>query len=58
MLNICKKLEEGKPHGMLCQKRKMDGCALWMKRDGLYTSHVVESETINMEFVKQGMCSI
>jgi len=53
-----KNLGEGQPHGLLCQKRKMDGCAPWMKRDGLYTSEVVRSETIHMGYVKQELYSI
>jgi len=41
-----KNLEKGQPHGILCQKREMEGYTPWMKRDGLYTSEVVGSETI------------
>jgi len=34
----------------------MDRYALWMKRDGLYTSGVVGSEIIHMGYVKQELC--
>jgi len=43
---------------MLCKKREIDGCALWMKRDGLYTSTVVGSETIHIGYIKQELCSM
>jgi len=36
-----KDLAKRQPHGMPCKKRDMDGCAPWMKRDGLYISGVV-----------------
>jgi len=35
----------------LAKNRDMDGCALWIKRDGLYTSGVVGRETIHMRYV-------
>jgi len=39
-----KNLWEGQPCGMLCEKKEMDGCASWMKREGIYTSGVVGSK--------------
>jgi len=33
------------------QKRDMNGCIPWMKRAGLYTSGVIERETIHMGYV-------
>jgi len=38
---------------MFCQKREIDGCTIWMKRYGLYTSQVVGKEIIDMGYVKQ-----
>jgi len=37
---------------MLCNKKEMDGCTSWMKREGLYTSGMVGSETPHMGYVK------
>jgi len=48
MLTIYKNLGIGQPHGMLCKKSDMDGCAPWMKRDGLYINGIVGRETIHM----------
>jgi len=53
MLTICKKFREKQLHDMLCKKREIDGCAPWKKRDGLYASWVVGSQTIHMGYVKQ-----
>jgi len=33
-------------------KKEMDGCTPWMKREALYTSGVVGRETTHMEYVK------
>jgi len=35
------------------KKNKIDGCASWMKREGLYTSRVVGSETTHMGYLKR-----
>jgi len=50
----------GKGSHMACfaKKREMDGCALWMIRDGLYISGLVGRETIHMGYVKQKLCSM
>jgi len=34
------------------ENKEMDGCVSWMKREGLYTSGVVGSETTHIENVK------
>jgi len=51
MLTVCENLRKGKPCGMPCTKRDMNGCAQWMKRVGLYTSGVARRETIYMGYI-------
>jgi len=58
MLTICKIFGKGQSHSMLCHKREMDGCAPWMKRDGLYTSGVGLRVTIHMGYIKEELCSM
>jgi len=40
------------------KKPEMDGCAAWMKRDDLYASGVVGSETMYMGYVEQELYSM
>jgi len=51
MLTICENLGKGKPPGMPCTKRDMDGCAQWMKRVDLYTSREAQRETIYIGYI-------
>jgi len=58
MLTICKKFRRRVATWHALPKREMNGCALWMRRDGLYTSQVVGSKTINIGYIKQDMYSM
>jgi len=52
------KIQEKGRHMACFAKRKIDGCTLCMKRDGLFTSGIVGNETTYMGYVKQELCSI